>query len=163
MRTWNSWINVSTQQHSNHRSQARMSSFSRTILDTITIMATWWSHLPLLPAQEASSYHQLFQQIVMQANQQAEETRLMWDNEDGIADEKEKKSNRRRKWNTWSRPGGCNNPWKGRTLYWESPWGIMMIDPHLQYIGSPEQKIFLRSFWAPYLIYKCLLEWTKGW
>ena len=100
-------------------------------------MATWWSRSPLLPAQQASSDHQLFQQMVMQADQQAEEIRLMWDDEDDIADEKEIDSNWRRKRNTLSRPGGCNNPSKGRPLYWESPWGIMLIYPRLQDIGSP--------------------------
>ena len=35
--------------------------------------------------------------MVMQANQQAEETRLMWDDEDDIADEKELDSNRRQR------------------------------------------------------------------
>ena len=54
----------------------------------------------------------------MQSNQQAEETSLVWDDEDDIADEKELDSNRRQKRNTWLRPGGSNDPSKGRPLYW---------------------------------------------
>ena len=146
MRTRTIWSNVSTQKHSCHRSQAHVSSLSSTILATSTSMASWWSRSPLIPAQQASSDHQLFQQMVIQANQQVHETRLIWYDEDDITDEKELDSNQRRKWNTWSRPGGCNNTWKGRPLYWEIPWGIMLRDPHLQYIGSPKRKIFMRRF-----------------
>ena len=79
-------------------------------------MTTWWSRSPLIPVQKASSDHQLFQQMVVQANQQAEDNRLMWDNEDDIADEKEQNSNWRWKPNTGPRPGGCNDPSKGRPL-----------------------------------------------
>ena len=87
----------------------------------------------------------------------------MWDDEDDIAEEKEKNQNLRRKRNTWPRPGGSNDPSKGRPLYWERPWGIILRYPHLQDIGSPERKIFMRKFQTPYPIYKRLLEWTKGW
>ena len=54
----------------------------------------------------------------MQSNQQAEETSLVWDDEDDIADEKKFDSNWRQNRNTWSRPGGSNDPSKGRPLYW---------------------------------------------
>ena len=87
----------------------------------------------------------------------------MWDDGDNIAEEKENISNLRRKRNTWPRPGGSNDPSKGRPLYWERPWGIILRDPHLQDIGYPERKIFMRRFQTPYPIYKRLLEWTKGW
>ena len=140
-----------------------MSSFSHTILATSTSMDTWWSRSPLLPAQQASSDHQLFQQMFMQSKQQAEETRLMWDNEDDITDDKEVDSNQRWKQNIWSRLGVCNDPSKGRPLYRKIPWGTMLRDPHLQDISSPARKIFMRRLRTPYPIYKRLLEWKKGW
>ena len=99
----------------------------------------------------------------MQAKHQAEETRIMWDDGDNIAEEKEKISNLRRKQNTWPRPGGSNDPSKGRPLYWKIPWGVMLRDPHLQDISSPERNIFMRRFRMPYPIYERLLEWENGW
>jgi len=69
----------------------------------------------------------------------------------------------KRKRNTMPRPGGSNDPSKGRTLYWQTQWGIMLRHPKLKEVGSPQRRQFMRRFRTPYPLYLSLLKWTKGW
>ena len=103
----------------------------------------------------------IYQRLQREANHQAAEIQRMWDEEDDDDDDDLAQELLKRKRNTGPRKGGTNQ--KGRPDYWDSPWGIMLRDPNLQKVGSPERKAFTRRFRTPYQIYKRLVHWAKGW
>jgi hypothetical protein len=114
-------------------------------------------HSSCLPFRDMSIY----QRLQREANHQAAEIQRMWDEEDDDDDDDLAQELLKRKRNTGPRKGGTNQ--KGRPDYWDSPWGIMLRDPNLQKVGSPERKAFTRRFRTPYPIYKRLVQWAKGW
>jgi hypothetical protein len=104
----------------------------------------------------------IYQRLQWEANHQAAESQLMWDEEDDDDDDDDLVQELlKRKRNTGPRKGSTNQT--GRPDYWDSPWGIMLRDPNLQKVGSPERKVFTRRFRTPYPIYKHLVHWAKGW
>ena len=78
-------------------------------------------------------------------DEEADHNRQTWDDEDEEDDDLE--AARKRPRNTGPRPGGSNAKERGRSDYWKSPMGVMLVlvDHYTWFRKENPQRVWLRS------------------